>query len=46
MELDMLEMKMSRNKESGRKRDYDRNYVIWEHLKPLVQELEGQINDK
>lgn len=41
-ELDMLEATLSRHKLSGRKRDYDRVYIKWEHLKPLVEELEAQ----
>jgi len=45
-ELDECEKWMARFKIDGKKRDYDRLFIVWEHLKPLVDELEAKINGK
>ncbi|MDF2803699.1 MAG: hypothetical protein K0S61_3602 [Anaerocolumna sp.] len=44
-ELDLMEKEMIRFKELGRERDWQRQYVKWQYLKPLVDSLEVQINE-
>jgi hypothetical protein len=46
MELDLMEKEMERFKELGRERDWQRQYVKWKYLKPLVDSLEVQINEE
>jgi integrase len=43
-ELDECEKWMTRYKEDGKKRDYDRLFIVWEHLRPLVDKLEADTN--
>ncbi|MCB2289650.1 tyrosine-type recombinase/integrase [Clostridium sp. CS001] len=45
-ELDLMEKEMARFKELGRERDWQRQYVKHQYLKPLVDSLEVQINGK
>lgn len=45
-ELDLMEKEMARFKELGRERDWQRQYVKWQYLKPLVDSLEVQMNGK
>lgn len=45
-ELDLMEKEMARFKELGRERDWQRQYVKWKYLKPLVDSLGAQINDE
>lgn len=45
-ELDLMENEMARFKELGRERDWQRQYVKWKYLKPLVDSLEVQMNDQ
>ena len=44
-ELDIMEKEMTRFKELGRERDWQRQYVKYKYLKPLVDSLEVQISD-
>jgi integrase len=44
-ELEVLELEMQRLKELGRERDWQRQYVKHQYLKPLVEQLEEQINE-
>jgi integrase len=43
-ELDLMEKEMARLREIGRERDWQRQYVKWEYLKPLVESLEVQMD--
>jgi len=43
-ELDLLEKEMARLKELGHEREWQRQYVKYEYLKPLVDDLEVQLN--
>lgn len=43
-ELDLMEKEMARLKELGRERDWQRQYVKCQYLKPLVESLEVQLN--
>lgn len=45
-ELDLMEKEMTRYKELGQQRSWERQYVKWQYLKPLVDSLEVQMNDK
>ncbi len=45
-ELDLMEKEMARYKELGQQRSWERQYVKWKYLKPLVDSLEVQINGK
>ncbi|WP_097028325.1 tyrosine-type recombinase/integrase [Clostridium peptidivorans] len=45
-ELDLMEKEMTRYKELGRERDWQRQYVKYKYLKPLVDSLEVQMNGK
>lgn len=45
-ELNLMEIEMSRLKELQRERDWQRQYIKWKHLKPLVECLEEQLNGK
>lgn len=45
-ELEMLEMEMSRLKELGHTREWQKQYVKYKYLKPLVEELEVEIHEK
>ncbi|MCK8816600.1 tyrosine-type recombinase/integrase [Natroniella sulfidigena] len=42
-ELDLLEREMERFKDLGRKRDYQRRKIKHKHLKPLVEDLEEEM---
>ncbi|WP_099192349.1 tyrosine-type recombinase/integrase [Tepidibacter mesophilus] len=44
-ELDLMEKEMARFKELGRERDWQRQYVKYKYLKPLVDSLEVQMNE-
>ena len=44
-ELDLLEAEMTRLKELGYERQWQVEYVKYKHLKPLVEELEVQLNE-
>ncbi len=44
-ELEIMELEMTRFKELDRDRDWQRQYVKWKYLKPLVDSLEVQINE-
>jgi len=44
-ELDLMEKEMTRLKELGRERNWQRQYVKHQYLKPLVDSLEVQMND-
>ncbi len=44
-ELELMEAEMARFKELGRERDWQRQYVKWEYLKPLVDNLEVHVNE-
>jgi len=39
-----MEKEMNRLKSLGRERDWQRHYVKWMHLAPLVKSLEEQIH--
>lgn len=45
-ELKLLEAEMARYKQMGRERDWQRQFIKWQHLKPLVQELEVQLDEQ
>jgi len=45
-ELDLMEKEMARYKELDRERDWQRQYVKYKYLKPLVDSLEVQMNGK
>ena len=45
-ELNLMEKEMVRFKELGRERDWQRQYVKHQYLKPLVDSLEVQMNDQ
>lgn len=45
-ELDLMEKEMARFKELGRERDWQRQYVKWQYLNPLVGSLGVQISDQ
>lgn len=45
-ELDLLEKEMARLKELGQEPAWQVQYVKYKHLKPLVESLEAQVNDK
>ncbi len=45
-ELDLMEKEMARYKELGQQRSWERQYVKYKYLKPLVDSLEVQINGK
>ncbi|MCE7700227.1 MAG: site-specific integrase [Methanobacterium paludis] len=45
-ELDLMEKEMARFKELGRERDWQRQYVKWQYLKPLVDRLEVEMNEQ
>ncbi|MBU3191849.1 site-specific integrase [Clostridium bowmanii] len=45
-ELDLMEKEMTRFKELGRERDWQRQFVKHQYLKPLVDSLEVQMNGK
>lgn len=44
-ELEIMELEMNRFQELGRERDWQRQYVKKQYLKPLVEKLEEQINE-
>ena len=46
MELDLLEKEMARLKELGHEREWQKHYIKYIHLKPLVESLEVQLNEK
>ena len=45
-ELDLMEKEMARYKELGQQRSWERQYVKYKYLKPLVDSLEVQMNGK
>lgn len=45
-ELDLMEKEMARYKELGQQRSWERQYVKYKYLKPLVDSLEEQINEE
>ena len=45
-ELDLMEKEMERYKELGQQRSWERQYVKYKYLKPLVDSLEEQINEE
>ena len=45
-ELDLLEKEMARLKELGHEREWQKQYIKYKYLKPLVESLEVQLNDK
>ncbi|WPC40941.1 site-specific integrase [Clostridium sp. JS66] len=45
-ELNLMEKEMARFKELGRERDWQRQFVKYQYLKPLVDSLEVQMNGK
>lgn len=45
-ELDIMEKEMARYKELGQQRSWERQYVKYKYLKPLVDSLEGQMNEE
>lgn len=45
-ELDLMEKEMARHKELGQQRSWERQYVKYKYLKPLVDSLEEQINEE
>ncbi|NFI58205.1 site-specific integrase [Clostridium botulinum] len=45
-ELDLMEKEMSRYKELGQQRSWERQYIKYKYLKPLVDSLEVQINEE
>lgn len=45
-ELDLMEKEMTRYKELGQQRSWERQYVKYKYLKPLVDSLEEQMNEE
>lgn len=45
-ELDLMEKEMLRYKELGQQRSWERQYIKYKYLKPLVDSLEVQMSDK
>lgn len=45
-ELDLLEKEMNRLKALDREREWQRQFIKYKHLKPLVESLEVQLNEK
>ena len=45
-ELDLLEKEMIRLKEPGHEREWQKQYIKYKYLKPLVESLEVQLNGK
>ena len=45
-ELNLLEAEMTRLKELGYERQWQVEYVKYKYLKPLVEELEGQLHEE
>ena len=45
-ELDLLEKEMTRLKELGHDREWQKQYIKYKYLKPLVESLEVQLNGK
>lgn len=45
-ELNLLEKEMTRLKELGHEREWQRQYIKYKHLKPLVESLEVQLDVK
>lgn len=45
-ELDLMEKEMARYKELGQERSWQRQYVKYKYLKPLVDSLEEQMNEE
>ena len=45
-ELDLLEKEMTRLKELGHEREWQKQYIKYKYLKPLVGSLEVQLNGK
>ena len=45
-ELDLLNKEMERLKELGHEREWQKQYIKYKYLKPLVESLEVQINGK
>ena len=45
-ELDLLEKEMARLKELGHEREWQKQYIKYKYLKPLLESLEVQLNGK
>ena len=45
-ELDLMDKEMARYKELGQQRSWERQYVKYKYLKPLVDSLEEQMNEE
>jgi integrase len=45
-ELALMEKEMARHKELGQQRSWERQYVKYKYLKPLVDSLEAQMNEE
>ena len=45
-ELDLLEKEMARLKELGHEREWQKQYIKYKYLKPVVESLEVQLNGK
>ena len=45
-ELDLLEKEMARLKALDREREWQRQFIKYKHLKPLVESLEVQLDEK
>lgn len=45
-ELDLLEKEMARLKELGHEREWQKQYIKYKYLKPLIESLEVQLNGK
>lgn len=45
-ELELMELEMSRLKELGNTREWQRQYVKYKYLRPLVEELEEKMHEK
>ena len=45
-ELDLLEKEMDRLKALDREREWQRQFIKYEHLKPLIESLEVQLDEK
>ena len=44
--MDLLEKEMIRLKELGHEREWQKQYIKYKYLKPLVESLEVQLNGK
>ena len=44
-ELELMDIEMDRLKKLGMERDWQRQYVKWQYLKPLVDNLEDKLDE-